>query len=53
MLFFSNIDLTSSFFQIALVEDSQNLTAFITQMGLYNKKNYRWDSPQHQDNLKV
>ena len=36
--FFSNIDLTSGYFQMALHEESQDLTAFITPMGLYKWK---------------
>ena len=34
-MFFSSIDLTSGCFQMALKENSQNLTAFITPMGLH------------------
>ena len=37
-MFFSSIDLTSGYFQMALKDDSQNLTAFITPMGLYKGK---------------
>ena len=37
-LYFSNIDLTSGYFQMALSEESQNITAFITPMGLYKWK---------------
>ena len=37
-IFFSKIDLTSGYFQMALEEESQNLTAFITVMGLYKWK---------------
>ena len=33
-MFFSSIDVTSGYFQMALEEDSQNFTAFITPMGL-------------------
>ena len=32
--YFSNIDLTSAYFQMALDEESQNVTAFVTPMGL-------------------
>ena len=39
MLFF-NIDLHSSFDQMELDGDSQNLSAFITPMVFYNLKNY-------------
>ena len=35
---FSIIDLTSGYFQMALHEESQDLTAFITPMGLYKWK---------------
>ena len=34
-MFFSSIELTAGYFQMALKEDSQNLTAFNTPMGLY------------------
>ena len=37
-MYFSNIDPTSGYFQMALEEESQNLTAFITPMGLYKWK---------------
>ena len=37
-MFFSSIDLTSGYFQMALKDESQNLTAFITPMGLYKWK---------------
>ena len=33
--YFSNINLTSGYFQMALDEESQNVTAFVTPMGLY------------------
>ena len=36
--YFSNIDLTSGYFQMALDEESQNVTAFVTPMGLYKWK---------------
>ena len=36
--YFSNIDLTSGFFQMALDEESQNVTAFVTPMVLYKWK---------------
>ena len=36
--YFSNIDLTSGYFQMALDEESQNGTAFVTPMGLYKWK---------------
>ena len=36
--YFSNIDLTSGCFQMALDEESQNVTAFVTPMGLYKWK---------------
>ena len=36
--YFSNIDLTSDYFQMALDEESQNMTAFVTPMGLYKWK---------------
>ena len=36
--YFSNIDLTSGYFQLALDEESQNVTAFVTPMGLYKWK---------------
>ena len=35
---FSNIDLTSGYLQMALDEESQNVTAFVTPMGLYKWK---------------
>ena len=35
---FSNIDLTSGYFQTALDEESQKVTAFVTPMGLYKWK---------------
>ena len=34
-MYFTNIDLVSRYFQIAIEEDSQNLRAFITPLGLY------------------
>ena len=37
-IYFSNIDLTSGYFQMTLEEESQNLTAFITPIGLYKWK---------------
>ena len=37
-IYFSNIDLTSGYSQMALEEESQNLTAFITPVGLYKWK---------------
>ena len=37
-MFFSIIDLTSGYFQMALKENSQNLTNFITPWGLYKWK---------------
>ena len=36
--YFSNIDLTSGYFQMALDEESQNVTAFLNPMGLYKWK---------------
>ena len=33
--YFSNIDFRSGYFQMALDEESQNVTAFVTPMGLY------------------
>ena len=33
--YFSNIDLTSGYFQTALGKESQNMTALLTPMGLY------------------
>ena len=37
-MYFLNIDLLSGYFQMAIEEESQNLTAFITPLGLYKKK---------------
>ena len=37
-MYFSNIDLLSGYFQMALEEKSQNVTAFITPLGLYRWK---------------
>ena len=37
-MYFSNIDLLSGYFQMALEEESQNVTAFITPLGLYKWK---------------
>ena len=37
-VYFSNIDLTSGYFQMTLEEESQNLTAFFTPMGLHTWK---------------
>ena len=37
-LYFSNIDLLSGYFQMAIEEESQSLTAFITPLGLYKWK---------------
>ena len=37
-LYFSNIDLLSGYFQRALEEESQNVTTFITPLGLYKLK---------------
>ena len=37
-MYFSNIDFLSGYFQMALGEESQNVTAFITPLGLYNWK---------------
>ena len=34
-MYFSNIDLLPGYFQMALEEDSQNVTVFITLLGLY------------------
>ena len=39
--YFSNIDLTSGYFQMALDEESQNVIAFVTPMGLYKWKRLR------------
>ena len=36
--YFSNIDLTSGYFQMGLDEESQNVTAFVTPMGHYKRK---------------
>ena len=36
--YFSNIDLTSGYFQMAFDEKSQNVTVFVTPMGLYKWK---------------
>ena len=36
--YFSNIDLTSRCFRMALDEESQNMTAFLTPMGLHKRK---------------
>ena len=36
--YFSNIDLTSGYFQMALDEESQKVTVFVTSMGLYKWK---------------
>ena len=36
--YISNIDLTSEYFQMALHEESQNVTVFVTPMGLYEWK---------------
>ena len=37
-MYFSNIDLLLGYFQMALEEESQNVTAFITPLGLYKWK---------------
>ena len=37
-MYFSNIDLLSGYFQMAIEEESQNLTAFIEPLGLYKLK---------------
>ena len=37
-MFLSNIDLLSGYFQMTIEEESQNLTAFITPLGLYKWK---------------
>ena len=37
-MYFSNIDLLSGYFQMALEEESQNVTVFITPLGLYKWK---------------
>ena len=37
-MYSSNIDLLSGYFQMALEEESQNVTAFITPLGLYKWK---------------
>ena len=37
-MYFSNIDLLSGYFQMALEEESQNVTAFITPLGPYKWK---------------
>ena len=37
-MYFSNIDLLSGYFQMALEEESQNVTTFITPLGLYKWK---------------
>ena len=37
-MYFSNIDLLSGYFQLALEEESQNVTAYITPLGLYKWK---------------
>ena len=36
----SNIDLLSGYFQMAIEEESQNLTAFLTPLGLYKWKRH-------------
>ena len=38
---FSIIDLLSGYLQMVIEENSQNLTAFITPLGLYNWKRLR------------
>ena len=37
-MYFSNIDLLSGYFQMALEEERQNVTAFMTPLGLYKRK---------------
>ena len=37
-MYFMKIDLLSGYFQMAIEEESQNLTAFIKPLGLYKKK---------------
>ena len=35
----SNIDLLSGYFQMAIEEESQNLTVFLTPLGRYKRRN--------------
>ena len=51
--YFSNIDLTSGYFQMARDEDSQNVTAFVTQMGFYKWKRLPWVWRQRQELSKI
>ena len=51
--FFSNIDLTSGYFQMALDEESQNVTVFVTPWDSTNGRDYPWVWRQRQELSKI
>ena len=53
--YFSNVDLTSRYFQMALDEESQNLTVFVTPMGRDSTsgRDYPWVWRQRQELSKI